>query len=55
MGFLPSPDTDFSQMTVKELEALERLLESEHAKSRARQLHIDALLTSIRGYKTQMK
>ena len=47
MAFLPSPDTDFSKLTKVELESLQRLLESENAMSKARQLHIEALLKAV--------
>ena len=50
MAFLPSPDTDFSKFAQPELEALKRLLESEHAMSKARQCHIEALLAKIDGF-----
>lgn len=47
MGFLPSPDTDLSKLGLEELKALQRLLESELALSKARQSHIEALLKTV--------
>ena len=47
MGFLPSPDTDLTKLSLEELKALQRLLESELALSKARQSHIEALLKAV--------
>ena len=49
MGFLPSPDTDLTNLCLEELEALQRLLQSELALSKARQSHIEALLKKVAG------
>ena len=47
MGFLPSPDTDLSNLTLKDLQSLQRRLEAELAMSKARQAHIEALLSNV--------
>ncbi|MEM7544673.1 MAG: hypothetical protein AAF367_03985 [Pseudomonadota bacterium] len=47
MGYLPSTDTDLTKLNRRELESLQRLLEGEQVKSKARQAHIETLLTRV--------
>lgn len=47
MAFLPSLDTDLSNLSLGDLQALKGLLESELALSKARQSHIESLLTKV--------
>lgn len=50
MGFLPSPDTDLSKLSLQELEALNALLLGELARSKARQAHIEALMKTVTSH-----
>ncbi len=47
MGFLPSPDIDFSKMTREESEALVSHLKAELGKTIARKMHIEELLARL--------
>ncbi len=49
MGFLPSPNIDFSKMSADERDALSSHLKVEHAKSVARKLHIEELLEKLKA------
>ncbi len=50
MGFLPSPDIDFSKMSKEERETLVTHLKTEHAKTVARKIHLEELLTKLGKY-----
>lgn len=50
MGFLPSPDIDFGKMTPEERETLVVHLKTEHAKTVARKLHLEELLSRLCKY-----
>lgn len=47
MGFLPSPDTDLTELSKEELESLKTLLESEMAMAKARVSNCQALLSAV--------
>ncbi len=48
MGYLPDINTDLSSLSKEELEAFQRLLEQHLAASKARQAHIEQLLTKVK-------